>query len=404
MNDKLLAQNKFTVGIGLGINKEPLQAIKQATQEARVNLSAGSIDLALVFSSPDFSYSPLLKTVNDLLGNPPMIGCSSLGIITNTGIRKHAIAVMLLSLPEGACVNTACVSEISAKSAYLSGEELGKKLLSGFTSLRRSLSVVFSDGMIKDSSGFLSGLQEQLGLSFPLVGAAASDNLRFAKTYVYYGQHTISDAACGIIWGGKLNFGLGIRHGWKALGKPRQVTRAIGNVVYEIDGASATNIYEEYFSCNLENLKKELKRISIFYPIGIYLPHEKEYLLRNLSAVEDNGSLVFQGNVPEGSAIRLMIGTKESCLAATRQAAEEAKKGLGSAGAKFVLVFDSISRYMLLGKQAGKELEIIKDTFGTQTPILGFYSLGEQAPLQAIDYMGKAYVHNQTVAVLAIGS
>ena len=393
----------FHTGIGLSTQREPLQAVQQAIQEARANLGEYSINLAFIFSSMDFGYSPIISAVSKLLGDPPIIGCSSLGIISSRGIFKHAIAVMLLNLSEDAFCTTACVNEVSSKQGNLAGEELGQKLLAGFPSLRRSLSIIFSDGLLKDSSGLLLGLQEKLGLSFPMIGASASDNLRFAKTYIYYNQHAFSDAACGMIWGGKLNFGLGLQHGWKALGKPRQVTKSVGNVVYEIDGASATNIYEEYFSSGLAGLKKELKRISIFYPIGIYLPSEKEYLLRNLSAIEDNGSLAFQGNVPEGSSIRLMIGTKESCLNAVRLAAQEAKKALRAHPAKFVLVFDSISRYMLLGKEAIKEPEIIKEVFGAQTPILGFYTFWEQAPLEAIDYMGKSYVHNQTVAVLAIG-
>ncbi|MDP2941471.1 MAG: FIST C-terminal domain-containing protein, partial [Candidatus Omnitrophota bacterium] len=105
----------------------------------------------------------------------------------------------------------------------------------------------------------------------------------------------------------------------------------------------------------------------------------------------------------EGSSIRLMIGTKESCLAATREAALTAKNKLGARKAKFVLVFDSISRYMLLGREAQKEVEIIRGVFEDATPIIGLYTYGEQAPLASLDYMGRAYFHNQTVAVLAVG-
>jgi hypothetical protein len=213
----------------------------------------------------------------------------------------------------------------------------------------------------------------------------------------------LNDAASGIIWGGRVNFGLGIKHGWRALGKPRYVTRAVGNIVYEIDGMSATNVYEEYFACGLTELRKDLRHISILYPIGIYLASEQEYLLRNLLSIKDNGSLVFQGNVPEGSLIRLMIGTKESCLAATQAAVDEAKKGFLNQPANLVLVFDSISRYTLLRRDMDKEMEIIQKGFGSKTPIIGLCTYGEQAPLKAIDYKGKVYLHNQTITVLAIG-
>jgi hypothetical protein len=153
---------------------------------------------------------------------------------------------------------------------------------------------------------------------------------------------------------------------------------------------------------DLARLRKELKRVSILYPLGVNFA-EGEYFLRNILSIEDNGALVFQGNIPEGSAIRMMIGTKESCLDATRQAVEEAKRGLGNAPCNFVLVFDSVSRHILLGRQAGKELEILREGFGRNTPLVGIYTYGEEAPLGAINYQGKAYFHNQSIAVLGIG-
>jgi hypothetical protein len=97
-----------------------------------------------------------------------------------------------------------------------------------------------------------------------------------------------------------------------------------------------------------------------------------------------------------------MIGTKESCLAATKQATEEVKKGLCDQKADFIFVFNSLSRHFLLGRQAKEELEIIKSACGPDVPMIGIYTYGEQAPLKAIDYRGKAYFHNQTITILAI--
>jgi len=391
------------VGIGLSTAKDLIQATKEAVNQASTNIHTDKIDLAVVFSSIEFAHTGVLKTIGSLLGSVPIIGCSSLAIISNQGVFKRGLIIMLLRLSEGVYFNVAYVKEIEKKSATAAGEELGEKLLYGFKDIRRDINVVFSDGLIQDGSGLISGLQERLGASFPLVGASASDNLSFQKTYLYFNQEVLNDAACSMLWGGKLNFGLGTKHGWKPLGKPRYITKSKGNVVDEIDNAPAVKIYEEYFNKDISGLKKDLKRISIFYPIGIYLPGEEEYLIRNILSIEGSGSLIFQGNVPQDSQIRLMIGTKESCLAATQQAVEEVKKGLLGRSLNFVLVFDSASRYMLLGRQAGQELEILKEGLGKDTPIIGIYTYGEQAPLRAISYLGRTYFHNQTITVLGIG-
>lgn len=399
------------VGIGLSKNKDPILAAKEAVRLAQINIrSSAKINLAIVFGSIELSSANLLQTISNSLDNIPIIGCSGGVIISNQGITKHGVAIMLLSLPEEVYFNTAYVSQIKSKTSLSAGKELGDKLLYAFQGVRRDLSVILLDGLMGDSSSLISGLQEGLGRSFPFVGGLASDNLRFLKTHLYFNQEVLTDAACGILWGGKLTFGLGIKHGWKPLGKPRYVTKSSGNIIYEIDNAPAANVYAEYLACDWNKLKKELKYISVLYPVGIYLPGEEEYLLRNISSIEEGGALVFRGNVPEASQIRLMIGTKESCLAATQEAADEAKKDLATQALglkkgprnKFVLVFDSISRYILLRRDAHKELDIIKEKLGRQTPILGLYTYGEQAPLRAVNYRGQTYFHNQTISILII--
>jgi len=391
------------IGVGASSESDEITAVREALRQARLKIPSERIDLAIIFTTINFSYSSILKTISLYLKDTPLIGCSGAAVISHKGIFKHGIVIMLLNIPEGVYFNTASVTDIKAKGALNAGEELGEKLLYGFQGVRRDFGITFSDGLIDETSNFIFGLQEKLGKSFPLAGASASDDLLFKKTYVYYNQNVMNDAACGLLWGGKLNFGLGVKHGWKPLGKPRHVTKSNDNVVHEIDGYAAANIYKDYLASDLENLKKEIKRISILYPIGIYLSGEEEYLLRNLLAIRDDGSLVLQGNVPEGSQIRLMIGTKESCLLATHQAIEEVMLGLGARKINLLLVFDSVSRYILLGRRAEEELKIIRKTLGEDTQIAGLYTFGEQAPLRAINYQGVTRLHNQTITLVGIG-
>lgn len=391
------------VGVGVSTEKDYIQATREAVRQARKNIRSQDIEVAVVFTSVEFAHSAVFKTIAGLLGPVDIIGCSSLAVISNQGIFQHGLAIMLLTSAKGIYYNTACARGINTKSAITAGEELGEKLLYGFKNIRRDLGVIFSDGLMTRGSDLINGMQKMLGRSFPLVGASASDDLTFKRTYLYFGQEVFSDAVCGILWGGRLNFGLGVKHGWKPLGKPRQVTKSLDNIIFEIDGHPAADLYEEYLDCSRDELKKQLKRISIFYPIGIYITGEEEYLLRNILSIKDDGSINLQGDVPQGSQIRLMIGTKESCIAATHQAINDVKTSLAGRPPKFAFVFNSASRYILLRKQIHEELEIIKEGLGKDTPIIGMYTYGEQAPLKEISYQGRTYFHNQTITILAIG-
>jgi hypothetical protein len=181
------------------------------------------------------------------------------------------------------------------------------------------------------------------------------------------------------------------------------VTSSEGHIIKEIDGLPAVKLYQDYLAKNTQDLTKELRRISVYYPLGIYLTGEKEYLLRNIISIKDDGALITQGDIPQNSKIRLMISTEDSRLAATVTACEEAKKNLAPQKVKFLVVFDSAARLSILRKQSDTELCIIKEIFGDNIPLIGIYTNGEQAPLKSINYLGHTYFHNQSINILAIG-
>lgn len=393
------------VGTGLSIARDHIIAATEAVGQAKKNidLENDKIGLALVFSSTDFSHQSVLKTISSLLGGIPIVGSSGLAIISNQGVFKYGLLIILFSLPEDIGFSTAYVKDINTKPIAESGKELGEKLLHNFTNSRRDLGIIFSDTLTQDTSGLIYGLEQKMGISFPLIGACVSDVFTLKRNYLYYEQQILNEAACGILWGGKLNFAFSVKHGWLPLGKPRYVTKSQGNIINTIDSVPAVKIFEEYLAKDDKEIKKDLKRMSMLYPIGMNLPGEEEYLLRSIVSIKEDGSLLCQGDVPQGSQIRLMIATKDSCLRATSLAAEELTKSLDPKKIGFVFIFDSASRYELLGRQIGKEIQVIQERLGKEIPIAGLCTHGEVTPLKSISYLGKPSFHNQTIVMTAIG-
>jgi hypothetical protein len=393
----------MNVSLGFSELEDPILAANEAIGQAMIGLKNAAASLAFIFTSTEFAHSFVLKAANNLLGEIPILGCSSLGIMTNQGVFKHGFAILLVSLSQQTFFNVAAVKNIDKTNPLLSGKELGDKLLFGFKNVPRSLSVILSDKLITEGTHLINGLQESLGKSFPLIGASAADNFENHKTYQYLNTEVLSESCSGILFGGKFNFGFGIKHGWLALGKMRCISSSSGNIIQKIDGLPAVKLYEDYFAKNTPDLAKELRRISVYYPLGIYLPGEKEYLLRNIISIKNDGSLVTQGDIPAYSKIRLMISTQDSRLAATVAACEEAKMNLGNQKIKFLLIFSSAARFSILGRQNDIELRVIKKFFGKDTPLIGIYTNGEQAPLKSVNYLGLTYFHNQSINILAIG-
>ena len=393
----------FKIAIGLSTRK----AIPEAAQEAALKCvsqlpAPGDASLALVFSTPDFASAGLLKSIRQALkSNIPIIGCSAVNLITSEGIQKEGVIIALLSLANTK-ISCGLIETDKNKDPLSGAQELGTGLASHLKGQRRQFCLLFNDGLSENTSGLIKGLQSVLGVSFPFIGGGSSDNLKFRQTYQYYDTRVLNKGTICALLAGKLNFGLGIKHGWRPLGKTRVITESNGNIIKKIDGKNACYLYEDYFAKTIKELKKELLRISILYPIGVHLKGESEYLLRNIISLNDDGSITTQGDVPQGSSIRLMIATKESCLEAARQAALQVQVNLRDKKAEFALVISSASRAYLLGRQAHSEIKIIREILGRETPLFGFYSYGEYAPLGSINYYGQTYLHNQTIAILGI--
>ena len=398
------------VGVGVSQEKNAVLAAEEALRQANKGKRSGKTDLAILFCSTDISPSPLLKLLNSVLKGCPIIGSSGPAIFTREGSFQHGVALMLLSFPEGIYCTTSYIKDVRNDRALEAGGDIGEKLLYGFKNVPRSLGILLFDRLIENGEGFISGFQQHLGKSFPCVGSSASDALGSPKSQLFFNQNILENSCCGMLLGGKINFGLGLAHGWKPLGKPHTVTAVRGNVITTIDDQPAAKLYEEYLSCPLSQLKTEIKRFSVFYPIGVNIPGEEEYLLRNVISADDYGGLHCQGHVPEGSTIRVMISTAETCLDATESAVEAALAQISSPvmkfhkekASQFAIAFSSFSRYTLLRRKASMESELVKKHLGADIPLIGLYTTSELAPLHAQTYHGQLYFHNQAFSILLL--
>lgn len=395
--------------VGRSQKKDISEAVEEATHSCLLQLPAQEASLALVFSTPSFSTPALLKKIRlNLKTDCPLLGCSGMHIITTEGAQREGLVLMLIALPR-AKISCAAIKVAPDDDAYLAGQGLGTNLVSGLKEYRRELCLIFSDGLSEDTSRLIKGLQNILGKSFPFIGGGASTprgasgDLKLKQTSQFYNEHIGHNSMVAALFAGKLTYAIGIRHGWKPLGKIRVITDSSANVIKKIDGGKASGLYEDYFAKTLSELKKEILSINVLYPIGMYLEGENEYLLRNVSALNDDGSIVTHGDVPQGSSIRLMIGTKESCIEAARQAALQVKRAMRDKPIDLAIVISSASRAHLLGRNVNAEIKAVRAALGPDIPLAGFYSYGQYAPLGSLNYYGQTYMHNQAIAILGMG-
>ena len=391
------------IGTGFSSHKNPLEASREASFQAKKQIKGETPNLVIVFSSIHFSNKNLLEGVCFVFGEDThILGCSGYGVIDNSGVHKYGVVVMAIYSTK-IKFGFSHITGIDKDTAHQAGETFAREALKDLHDSSREVGLVFSDGLIEKTSELLSGMKKVLGRSFPIIGGSSADNLRFAKTYQYFNKEILNKSVVGTILSGDGSFGYGLKHGWQPLGRPHTVTRSLGNVIMKIEDSPAVEIYKDYLKKDTHEIKSLLPQISILYPLGIYLSDEEEYMLRNVLTINNDGSLTCQGDVPEDSQLRIMMGTKESAIGAAGQAAQEAKDSLIKSRLIGAIIFESVSRLKLFGYRVNEETDAIKNVLGKNIPIAGVCTFGEQAPLKSLKYHGESHFHNETVAILTIG-
>ncbi|MBU4201653.1 MAG: FIST C-terminal domain-containing protein [Candidatus Altiarchaeales archaeon] len=399
------------VGVGRSDLEDSLAAGKEAAGIACSEVGCGTT-FSLMFCSVKFEIEKVLEGVRSVITGP-MMGCSTAGEITNKGVSTGSVVVMCiksdkitvgLGVGENIGQDARKAGQNSAASAIKElGEEMRTasqifvKTKSGkFANLTPFSMITLPDALTGGGADVVRGITDVVGLHFPVVGGSPGDDLQMKKTYEFCNDKIYSDAVVSAVLRSDLVTGFGVRHGWHPVGKPMIVTKSKGGQVYEIDGQPAIKAYEEFFGKEIteEALGKEFSMNSLGIPAW-----ESEYRLRWPILKKEDSSIICAGEIPQDSVVRIMEGDEASAIAAAKAAAREAMISADEPDEiAACIVFDCISRKQLLGDRAGKEIEAIQSVVGKETPLIGFYTYGEQAPTSG----APAGFHNQTVVVYII--
>jgi hypothetical protein len=393
------------MGVGFSSQADVFAAGQEAAQQVVAHLAGRQPDLVFAFSSIRFADPRMLKAVRSITGKAPLVGCTDAGGIVTAGPKRRSITLIGLVLKNVSC--TTAVEHHISGGARAAGERLAETLRKGAPQASGCL-FVFPDGLTASGSEVLAGIEKRIDRRIQLAGASAADDLFFQKTFQFYNDEILTDSLPGVFLSGDIKAGIGVRHGWVPVGRPRRVTRSVGHVVYQLDHRPAVSIYEDFLGLKRQELMDDtLASMTLSYPLGTEVLGHSEYLLRDAIRVGRAGSLICTGNVPQGSDVRLMIGGYESALEAAQQAACDALDQLGETRVKGALVFSSVARQKMLGSEFQGEIDVIRDALGGSGVRLGgFYSYGEMAPGSALRRRGKSrdpLFHNESVVVVALG-
>ena len=324
-----------------------------------------------------------------------VLGCTTGGQIHEHDAVDDEITGVAIRFDE---TRIRLVSEMVGSSAdsRTCGRAIGERLLAP------DIAGIFilSDGLNVNGSELVAGITEMIGPHIPLTGGLAGDGSQFEETLVGANCAPRSRMVAGIgFYGNAIRIGHGSAGGWDVFGPWRTVTRSQGNVLFELDGEPALNLYERYLGDEAEGLPGA----GLLFPLQIQNPDNADHrIVRTILAVDrDKRSLTFAGDVPQGWSAQLMRGNFEHLSRGAADAARQATEGLadGQATNGVALLVSCIGRRLLMGQRVSEEIEAAGAVLGTQFARLGFYSYGEISP-HAVS--GICELHNQTMTITTI--
>lgn len=389
------------VGVGHSQHNHTQTAISQSLNQALQPLQNNSPQIIIVLASPTtYDQNEILRFLKHHHTQCTIIGCSTSGEITNFGPSDNSIALMAIYSKD--IQFSSAYSQQVSLDPRKAGQIFAQNLIANNHNQSPQAAIIFPDGLAGNGADIVRGVHDQLGPTFPLVGGSAADDFLFKQTYQYYDQQIFSNSIVGLGLSGNFTYGIGVRHGWIPIGTSRIVTHAESNKIYTLDDKPAIEIYESQFGKDKVKLytNEPFAKFAITYPLGIIVPDQDEYLIRDPLQVDTDGSITCAAEVPVGSEIFIMIGGRDEALNAASTAAQQAKDQLGDKPAKAIIVFNCIARKKLLMHKRQEEIHKIQQIFGEQVPLIGFYTYGEQAPLKV--HGNSCSFHNQTDVIFAL--
>jgi hypothetical protein len=272
--------------------------------------------------------------------------------------------------------------------------EEGKKLVESLVESDLKCVLIFSEGTRINGSELISGVNAVLDQRVIVTGGMASDGAQFVSTTVGYNEIPEKNQLVAVgLYGESITIGFGSKGGWDAFGPKRLVTKSTANILYELDGKNALQLYKKY----LGEIADLLPGSALLYPLALHKETMTDYLVRTVLDVnETDASMVFAGDIPEGSLVQLMKANFDRLVDGAAESAESGLTALGNDHAEFALLVSCIGRKLVLGQRIEEEIEVCSSIFGKNTLLAGFYSHGEFSPLT--DEVG-CQLHNQSMTI-----
>ena len=322
----------------------------------------------------------LLLSIKKELPHVNIIGTTTCGELINATVCELETIISFTTFDKTQVIT-------HSEGIYENSYEMANRLIAKFdTTKKPKVAISFSDGLHTNGEAYLNAFNDY-DHELIIAGGLAGDNAIFSETIVFT-QEGILKSGCvvALLYNDDLVVHTKANFGWENIGKTLNITKAKENVVYEIDGLKAVDIYAKYLGVEVAD---ELPKTGIEFPLiiqrdGLNIP-------RAVLGRGDDGSLIFAGNISEEDRVTFGYGNVETIIAGGNKTYEEVVKN----PVESLFVYSCMARKALLGPSIALELKALT----LISSLSGFFTYGE------FYTNSKTFKHellNQTMTILSL--
>lgn len=335
------------------------------------------------------------KFINEVRAEFPyehIVFGSTSGEILDSMVLDESIVVTAIEFEKSSFViKTANILDFNKDSKELGIELYSKMPLENLKHL-----FVISEGSFVNGSSLINGLETEIHGKTVISGGLCGDDARFEKTLASYKENPKAGEVVMIgFYGETLEISVASFGGWTTFGPERLITKSSSNVLYEIDGLPALELYKKY----LGDKADQLPQASLLYPLNVTAENKSKAVVRTILSInEEENSMTLAGDMPINAKVQLMMasvdGLSEGAFNAAKLAMKERDKS-----PELALLVSCVGRKLVMNQRVEEEIEEVQNVIGKNVAITGFYSYGEMAPFSG---SSSCELHNQTMTLTLI--
>jgi len=310
-----------------------------------------------------------------------------IGTTTDGTISKNDLETTLISFTQfekSSLKHTLTTFDLGAED--IAAGTICKEILSNETKVL----ILFADGLLCNAEK----LTREIHSKFPdiiIAGGLAGDNARLERTLVCDNTKLQTQSIVALsIASDSLYIHNDFNLAWEPVGLEMQITKAQGNIIYEIDGEKASLIFERHLDTkHLKQYGSSPTQPTITIEFPLIVKRKNMLVARTTMQINKDGSLFCTGEFQVGDILSFSF----TDINKITQSGVELSNRMLKTSVQTMFIYSCMARRRFMGENISHDIEPLYDI----APLSGFYSYGEiYTTPKKIEFL------NHTMTVLAL--